>query len=336
MQKGITLKDIARKLNMSISTVSKSLNSDNSISPLTKRRVKDLANQWGYIPNEAARNFKLSKTLTIGLILPDLLDEFFVQAINGIEEIVEQEKYNLTLNQTHKDVIREENIAGSMIKNRVDGVIVAVTKNTVDLTFLEKFKSVGIPVMCIVREPKQHSFNCVSINNQEGGFLATNFLVEKGHNRIAHIMGPEALQISHFRLEGYIQALQKNKISPDKNLVKVVDFSKEETERAMKELLKLPAPPTAIFTFKNYITLDAIGYLKKRYPEKLDSIDFTDFGNLSLFDYIEKKPVASIKENFYEVGKQAAIRLFHMINEENQSPDQDPTNIEIPWELIIH
>lgn len=336
MQKGITLKDIARKLNMSISTVSKSLNSDNSISPLTKGRVKELAKQWGYVPNEAARNFKLNKTLTIGVILPDLLDQFFVHAINGVEEIADHENYNIILNQTHEDVAKEENIANGMIKNRVDGVIVAVTKNTVDMAFLEKFKYVGIPVMCIVREPKQHSFNCVSINNQEGAFKATNFLIGKGHNRVAHIMGPVTLQISHFRLEGYKEALQKYKIPLDKNLIKVVDFSKEETERAMKELLTLPTPPTAIFTFKNYITLDAIGYLKRKYPERLDTIDFTDFGNLSLFDYIEKKPVASIQENFYEVGKQAAILLFQMINEENQCPDQNPKNIEIPCELIVH
>lgn len=336
MQKGITLKDIARKLNMSISTVSKSLNSDDSISPLTKGRVQELAKEWGYVPNEAARNFKLNKTLTIGLILPDLLDQFFVQAINGVEEVVEKENYNIQINQTHENVVKEEHIASTMIKNRVDGVIVAVTKNTVDLTFLEKFKSVGIPVMCIVREPKQHSFNCVSINNQEGGFKATNFLIGKGHQRIAHIMGPETLQISNFRLEGYKQALQFNNIPLDKDLVKMVDFSKEETEKAMHELLALQSPPTAIFTFKNYITLDAIGYLKKRCPEKLGSIDFTDFGNLSLFDYIEKKPVASIQENFYEVGKQAAILLFRMINDEKADPDQEPKNIEIPCELIVH
>ena len=298
--------------------------------------MKELAKEWGYVPNEAARNFKLSKTLTIGVILPDLLDQFFVQAINGVEEVVELENYNIQLNQTHENVVKEEHIASTMIKNRVDGVIVAVTKNTVDLTFLEKFKSVGIPVMCIVREPKQHSFNCVSINNQEGGFKATDFLIGKGHKRIAHIMGPETLQISHFRLEGYKQALRANNIPVENELIKVVDFSKEETEKAMHELLELADPPTAIFTFKNYITLDAIGYIKKRCPEKLNSIDFTDFGNLSLFDYIEKKPVASIQENFYEVGKRAALLLFHMINDEHPDPNHEPRNIEIPCELIIH
>ena len=87
MEKGKTLKDIARKLNMSISTVSKALNNDTSISTLTKERVKNQAKEWNYIPNESARNFKLNKSFTVGLIIPDLLDQFYVLAINGIEEI---------------------------------------------------------------------------------------------------------------------------------------------------------------------------------------------------------------------------------------------------------
>ncbi len=149
-------------------------------------------------------------------------------------------------------------------------------------------------------------------------------------------MGPETLQISQLRLEGYKQALEENEISFDMELVKIVDFTKPETEKAMLELMKLKSPPTAIFTFKNYITLDAIGFLKKRYPDILDSIDFTDFGNLPLFDYLEHKPIASIEENFYEVGKQAAILLFQMINEENQDQNENPKNIKIPCKLIIH
>lgn len=336
MKKGVTLKDIAGKLHMSVSTVSKALSSDHSISALTRERVNELAKEWGYIPNESARNFKLNKSFTIGLVLPDLHDQFFVAAIDGVEEIAEKEKYNIILGQTHEDVVKEENIAKVMIKNRVDGLIVAVTKNTVSMDFFEKFKSVGIPVMCIVREPKSHSFNCVSINNREGAFKATDYLIEKGHNRIAYIMGPKTLQISQLRLEGYRQALEKSKISFDPKLVEVVDFTQEETEKAMQKLMKLEAPPTAIFTFKNYITLDAIEFLKKRYPEKQNTIDFTDFGNLTLFHYLDHKPIASIEEDFYAVGKQAAILLFQMINEENQNENDQPKNIEIPCKLIIH
>lgn len=334
MKKGITLKDMAVKLNMSISTVSKSLNNDGSISVLTKERVKKFAKESNYIPNESARHFQLSKSFTIGLILPDLLDHFFVMAINGVEEVVLKEEYNIILTQSHEDMKREEDIANLMIKNRVDGLIVAVTKHTVDMALFQKFKSVGIPVICIVREPQNHAFTYVSVDNVEGALKATNFLIKKGHQRIAHIMGPKTLQISLIRLEGYKKALQKSHIPLDTELIKEVDFSKEETEKAMLELMELKYPPTAIFTFKNYITLDAIGVLKKKYPDQLNSIDFTDFGNLPLFNYLDHKPIASVEEDFYEVGRQAAMLLFQMINEEDGN--EKPKSVEIPCKLVIH
>ena len=233
-------------------------------------------------------------------------------------------------------ILKEENIVNIMIKNRVDGVIVAITKKTVDTAFLEKLKLVGIPVMCIVREPQNHSFNYVSVNNKEGAFKATDFLIKKGHARVAHIMGPETLQISLTRFEGYKEALQKSNIAFDQKLVKAVDFTKKETERVMKELMKLKNPPTAIFTFKNSITLDAICFLKREYPEKLDLIDFTDFGNPAMFDYLDHKPLASIEEDFYEVGKQAAKLLFRMINKDEEVLEADFGKMEIPSKLIIH
>lgn len=320
---------------MSISTVSKALNNDTSISTFTKERVQKQAREWNYIPNESARNFKLNKSFTVGLIIPDLLDPFYVFAINGIEEVAAKENYNIILTQSHEDIVKEENIVNIMIRSRVDGVVVAITKNTVDMSFLERFKLVGIPVMCIVREPQNHSFNFVSLNNKEGAFKATSFLIKKGHLRIGHIMGPKTLQISQVRFEGYKKALEKNKISLDMQLVKIVDFTRKDTEKAMQELMKLKSPPTAIFTFKNDITLDAIWFLKRKYPDKLDLIDFTDFGNLPLFDYLDHKPIASIEEDFFEVGKQAAGLLFEMIKGEINLNDS-PQNIEIPCKLVIH
>src|SRR5437762_2827499 len=123
MKKGVTLKDIATRLNMSISTVSKALSGDASISELTKQRVIKLSSDWNYVPNEAARHFKLNKTFTLGLIIPDLLDQFFVLAINGVEQIAAQQKYNVIVSQSHEDAAHESKIVDIMIRNRVDGVI---------------------------------------------------------------------------------------------------------------------------------------------------------------------------------------------------------------------
>lgn len=335
MKKGITIKDIAKKLNMSISTVSKALNNDVTISFLTKERVHEAAKKMHYVPNEAARNFKQSKTFTIGLIIPNLLDQFFVLAINGVEVVSEKQKYNVILSQSHEEVAIEEKIMNVMIRNRVEGIIVAITKNTVDMQLFHNLESMGIPVVFIAREPPSPEFNYVVTANQDGSFNATEFLITKGHTRIAHLMGPASLQTSLVRLQGYKNALLAHNLPFDDALVKEVDFTPESAGAAMQQLMALPNPPTAIFVFKTYIALDAIEYLKINYPERLGTIDFLGFGNLPLLQYLYHKPVASIEENSYEMGVKAAELLIRIINQ----PDtvfSEPEHMEIGCSLLVH
>ena len=149
-------------------------------------------------------------------------------------------------------------------------------------------------------------------------------------------MGPLSMQTSQVRFEGYKQALQKHKIPVDPALVKVVDFTEAATSNAIKKLLKLASPPTGIFTFKNYITLDAIYYLKRKYPDMLDKIDFVGFGNLPLLQYLDHKPLASIEESSYEMGEEAARLLFQMINEKADVEIETSQHIQIPCKLVVH
>jgi len=336
MKKGVTLKDIAGKLNMSVSTVSKALSNDLSISELTKERVKKLAGEWNYVPNEAARHFKLNKTFTLGLIIPDLLDQFFVLAINGVEEVAAQEKYNVIVSQSHEDVAHENKIIDLMIRNRVDGVIVAITKNTSDMSSFKKLIDIGIPVIFFSRSPQEPSFNYVSANNEDGAMKAMEFLFRKGHERIAHIMGPASMQVSQIRFEGYKKALQKHHIAYDASLCKVVDFTPASTYKATSLLMKIKFPPTAIFTFKNYISLDVIHYLKKNYPFKLKKIDLVGFGNLPLLQYLDHKPAASIEENSYVMGIEAAQLVFRNINLQESEEKEISHHIKVPCKLVVH
>lgn len=336
MNRGVTLKDIAERLNMSISTVSKALSDDPKISILTKERVIKKAEEWNYVPNESARHFKLNKSFTIGLVIPDLLDQFYVLAINGVEEIAAKQNYNLILSQSHENSKKEESIINLMIKNRIDGIIIAITKDTVAMALFEKLKGVGIPVVCISREPQSHSINYVCSNNREASYKATSLLIKKGHQRIAHIMGPHSLHVSRERLEGYQQALIKHQLKIDKDLIKEVDFSATATANAVKELMELSNPPTGIFTFKNYMTLDAIDFLKKKYPQKVNNIDFVGFGNLPLLKYLDYKPLASVEESSFEMGEASARLLFELMNESNDELNENPKNIEMPCKLILH
>lgn len=336
MKRGVTLKDIASKLNMSISTVSKALNEDKLISRMTRERVKQLADEWNYIPNEAARHFKQNKTFTLGLIIPDMLDEFYVLAINGAEKVAANEMYNVIISQSHEDPANEEKIVDLMKRNRVDGVIVAITKKTQDVSSFEKLENIGIPVVFISRPPKDESFDYVIADNEDGAFKATEFLIKRGHQRIGHLMGPESMPVSQLRLKGYRMALQKNKIEFDPALVKVVDFTEESNFLAMSKFMKTEPAPTAFFAFKNYISLDAIKYLKKYFPAKLDMIDFTGFGNLPLFRYLDHKPIASIEENSFRIGLEAAQLLFRNIYLAEKEEEKVSQHVKVACQLVVH
>jgi DNA-binding LacI/PurR family transcriptional regulator len=333
LKKAITIKDIAAKLNMSFSTVSKALNNDASISVATRERVKKLAAEWNYIPNEAARHFKLNKTFTLGLIIPNMLDQFFATAINGVEKIASAEKYNVIVSQTQEDEQKQGQMIDLMKRNRVDGLIIAITKNTEDMTPFKNMANIGIPVVFIARPPKDDSFDYVSTDNEGGASKATKFLLKKGHKRIAHLMGPDSLNVSHTRLRGYKSALVENRIVYDPALVKSVDLTRESTFEAMKQLMAMKNPPTAIFTFKNYISLDAIEYLKRHLPKKLSKIDFAGFGNLPLFEYLDHKPIASIEESSFEMGEEAARLLFHIMRQEDRQAAQ---HVQIRSNLVVH
>ena len=149
-------------------------------------------------------------------------------------------------------------------------------------------------------------------------------------------MGPESMAVSQKRLQGYKTALQKNKIGFDPHLVKVVDLTEESTFFAMSQFTKMKSPPTGIFTFKNYISLDAIEFLKKKFPGMVNKIDFAGFGNLPLFRYLDHKPVASIEESSYEMGEEAARLLFQFIKEDDHVTTRAVQHIQIHCKLVVH
>lgn len=336
MKKGVTIVDIAKKLNMSTSTVSKALNDHRSISRLTKDRVKALANLWNYVPNEAARHFKLNKSFTLALIIPDLFDQFYVFAINGVEEVANKNKYNVIVSQTHEDPEKEAMVIDNLFSSRVDGVIIAISKNTKSNEKLKQLTEVGIPVIFLSRSTEDPSYSYVSSNNKSGTQKAIRLLIEKGHTRIAYIMGPRTLTTSHLRLDAYKNALIKYKISYDNALVKETDFTTNTTEMALKQLIELKNPPTAFFTFKTYISLDILDFFKLNYPQQLSIIDTIGFGNLPLIKYLENKPVGAIDENSFEMGKQAAEAIFSSMHANESNTHIMPFHIQIPCRLIVY
>ena len=180
--KPVTIKEIAGRLNVSVSTISRALHDHPSIGLKMREQVKKLALELNYEPNQAAISFKQGKTFTIGVILPNLGEEFFSMAINGIEDVATNNKYTVLIGQSHDDVEREKQITDTMRKHRVDGLIVSLSKNTVSYEHFDQLKKYSIPVVFFDRVPDTPDSYSVSCNLRDSSVKLVDWLVKKGHN----------------------------------------------------------------------------------------------------------------------------------------------------------
>ena len=332
MNKPVTIVEIARVLHMSPSTVSKALNDHPSISAMTKERVKEKAKLLNYVPNEAARFFQQKRTNQIGIILPSLRDQFYVEALSGIEAAAVQHNYKVLLCQSHENVEKEKELAAMMLSQRVDALIITITKNTNCYEHIQQFEKFQIPVLYFVRSPKLEQSNYVKNNVFEAAKNATEFLIAKGHRSIAHLKGPDDLITSHERLEGYKWAMRSAGLTIHEDLIATTDLSEKGTVTAFQRVLQAPAKPTAVLTFKDHVALDAIEYLKANSPELLQKMEFVGFGNLSALRYMNNPLSASVEEHPYQLGEKAIRSILQLIN---QDPLQAPVQVSETCRLHV-
>jgi LacI family transcriptional regulator, repressor for deo operon, udp, cdd, tsx, nupC, and nupG len=309
-----TIKEIAKRLNISASTVSRALHDHHSIGLRTKMRVKELAKELKYEPNQTAIFFKQGKTFTIGVILPELSESFFSSAISGIEDFASTKKYNVLVGQSHDDQDREIQLVEAMKNHRVDGMLISVAKNTSDYSHFDMLRDYGIPLVFFDRIPNKPDIHYVACNLERGMTAAVHFLIKKGHKNIALINGPKTIIASKERFEGYREALFGKKIKTDPAYVVSTDLSREGTHKAMKELLALKRKPTAIISFNDYVALDAIQYAKQQKIKVNEDIVFVSFANLPMCHYMENPPLASVEQFPYEQGKKAAEILWQLLD----------------------
>lgn len=332
-----TIKEIARQLNVSVSTVSRALHDHPSIGLRTRTRVHQLAQEMNYESNQAAISFKQRKTYTIGVILPNLKELFFSEAISGIEDIATQNKYNVLIGQSHDDVEREKQIVAAMKSQRVDGVIASLSKYTTQIDHFMALKKYDIPVVFFDRVPAVSNVNKVSYDMRSGTREALNFLIARGHKRIGILNGPEEMKSSRERTEIYMEVLQKRRIKIDLSLVISTDLTKESTNAAMKQLLCAKPKPTAILAINDWVALDAIQYAKSMNIKINEELSFVSYANLPITSYLETPPMASVEQYPYEQGKTASEILMNLLDSDKEQAEPEVyQNILIEGGLVIH
>jgi len=333
-----TLKEIAQKLKFSVSTVSRALSDHPSIGLRTKTQVQQLARELGYEPNKTALFFKQQKTHTLGVILPNLMEGFFSQAINGIEDVANINEYSVLIGQSHDNIEKEKQIVAAMKNQRVDGLIVSISKHTKDVEHFLNLEKYNIPIVFFDRVPNLKTVHKVSSNFNTGTTQAIEFLFSKGHTRIGIINGPEEMKSSKERVTTYMEVLKRKRIKIDLSLVVTTDLTQEQTFKAMEELLNLKHPPTAILTINDWVALDATQYARKRKLKINKDICFVSYANLPITNYLEFPPLASVEQYPYEQARKATEILFELLENKTTDPRLEPfwRNVLIEGQLIVH
>lgn len=332
-----TIKEIAKRLNVSVSTVSRALSDHPRIGMRTKMRVQELAKELNYEPNAQAIFFKQKKTYVIGVILPYIREEFFSQAISGIETAAMEHDYTILFGQSYDDPQREIKVVEAMKKQRVDGLIISLSKLTNQFAHLEALEKYQIPVVYFDRVPPFEKANKVYCNLFKGTVEMVNWLISRGYKRIALINGPEKMSASKERLNGYIEGLSKKKLKVDMQLVETTDLSKESTYCTMQTLFAQKHPPNAIISFNDYVHMDAVQYAKQHHIKINKDVVFVSYANLPITSYTAFPPLVSIEQYPYGQGETAMEIMIKLLSEkaENNHPRQYYTE-ELPATLVMH
>ncbi|HRO47162.1 LacI family DNA-binding transcriptional regulator [Agriterribacter sp.] len=333
----VTIIDIAKRLNISKSTVSRALSDHHSIGLRTKMRVQQLASELNYEPDNRAIFFKQRKTYLIGLILPSFSNGFFASIVSGVEDVAYQKKYTLLLGQSRDDQEREKNIVEAMKDHRVDGMLISISKNTLSYEHFKLLEKNNIPIVFIDRIPEMQDIHFIASKLESGMIEAVNFLVKKGHSVIGLINGPEKFSASKERHIAYVKALTENRIKYNKELIVYSDLAMEGNIEASKKLLSLVRRPTAIITFNDYVALDVIHYCKQQKIKINKDISFVSFANEAICNYMDHPPLASVEQFPYQQGQKATEMLIEII-EKTKSENgnkKELNNLLLPSQLIV-
>ena len=310
-KENITIKDIARELGISPSTVSRALKDHPDISKATRDAVNELAERWNYRPNPIALSLKSGSSKTIGVIIPDVVHYFFSTVISGIEDVVYQRDYNMILCQSNERWEHEVKNIRTLLSSRVDGILASVAKTTTNFDHYRTIIDKHIPLVFFDRVAEEIETDKVVIDDETGAYKAVNHLLRTGKKRIIHLAGPPQLAIANNRLSGYLKAMREYKLTPSKDdIVRCDDI--ESAEHVVPELLKRKPRPDAFLAVNDLTAAQALMIVKRhglRVPEDIAIVGFTNSQIANLTD----PGITSVDQKGYEMGQMAAKLLLDRI-----------------------
>ncbi len=326
----ITIKDIARELNISPSTVSRALKNHPDISQETKNQVNEYARKYNYKPNALALSLRMSKNNTVGVIVPEIIHFFFSSVLSGIEEVANKEGFNVILCQSGEDYEKEVRNTQSLISTRVSGVLASLSKHTTNYDHFQDVVDAGIPLVFFDRICIGINTDRVVVDDYAGAFAAVEYLIQSGCKRIAFFSSPLHLEISKNRKNGYLDAMHKYRIPVDESLIRVCD-TREEAIIITPEILDRPDRPDAFFAINDHCAtgiMYAVKQARLKIPDDISIMGFTD-GELAK---ASDPMLSTVEQHGFDMGKYAAKLLIDKINGVSQGRY---TNKIVKTNLII-
>lgn len=317
----VTIKDLARHLNISVATVSRAMRDMPEIKAETRDAVLKLAKEWDYQPNILATNLVKSRTKTIGVIVPDLSYHFFASVIKGIEDEATARGYSLLLTQTSELYERELINVQNLSRGQVEGFIVSISQETTDFEHLKRLQRKGIPLVFFDRDAEEIDVPKVMVDNVGAAYEATKHLIDNGSKRIAFLAGPSNVTVSNLRQSGYEKALKNSGMELDKTLVVHGNYNLQQAIELTNKLFELETPPDGLVVVSDRLAVGAIAALRKkniRIPEDVAIVSFNDDPLCT----IVTPTLTSIAQPTLEMGKMAMSLLLHQI--------EQPDSIEKP------
>jgi DNA-binding LacI/PurR family transcriptional regulator len=331
----VTIKDIAKALGLSTSTVSRALRDSYEISPETKKLVLDYAQKINYHPNPIALSLKERRSRSIGVIVCEIANPFFSQIINGIESIAYNQGYNVIIAQSRESAEREMMNLQYLTSRSIDGLIISVATETKDFSYFKDLSRKGLPIVFFDRIVDDIDTHKVIADNFKGAHDATSHLIQKGFKRIAVLANAEGLSISRERVAGAVAAMTEHGLTADASLIKYClhgGMVLSEVEQAMEELLSQKEQPDAIFTASDKLTTGCFRILKTKGIKIPSRMGMVGFSNTDLTELLDP-PLSVIRQPAFEMGETATSFLLSLI--ESKKPVTEFETKILSTELLV-
>ena len=315
----VTIKDIAQKLNISISTVSRAFNDKYDIKPETRELILQTAKEMGYRPNPIARKLIQQRSFNIGVVVPEFINAFFPEVIIGIQEVLLEKNYQVLIMQSNECFETEQKNIKTLEDNMVDGIIISLTSESCKLAHYKELVEQGFPLVLFNRVNDEINAPKVVFDDYKWSFFATEHLIQQGYKDIIHLAGPEKLTLSKNRIKGFIDAHKKHHLSLNSSNIIPTGFTIEKGETIAQELIDKNRIPEAIFCVADPVAIGVMKVFKHhgiKIPQDVAIMGFTE----SKLAPLVEPPLSSVSQPTFEMGKAAAQLMLDLIDGKTQDP----------------